>query len=234
MHIYAIGDLHLSGEPASKPMEVFGEHWRNHKEKVAANWQNTVTAQDTVIVCGDISWAMTLEEAAQDLDWLAQLPGRKLLLRGNHDYWWSSLTRLREALPEGMYALQNDAMTLEGITFCGSRGWTCPQSAGDTENERLYARELLRLRMSLECARKRSPDGPVVALTHFPPLGEGGVRTRVSDLMAEFHVNDVVYGHLHGASIKTAYSGQVDGVRYHYVACDGLGFKLAQITQSGE
>lgn len=87
MHIYAIGDLHLSGEPASKPMEVFGEHWRNHKEKVAANWQNTVTAQDTVIVCGDISWAMTLEEAAQDLDWLAQLPGRKLLLRGNHDYW---------------------------------------------------------------------------------------------------------------------------------------------------
>ena len=89
MHIYAIGDLHLSGEPASKPMEVFGEHWRNHKEKVAANWQNTVTAQDTVIVCGDISWAMTLEEAAQDLDWLAQLPGRKLLLRGNHDYWWS-------------------------------------------------------------------------------------------------------------------------------------------------
>lgn len=234
MHIYAIGDLHLSGEPASKPMEVFGEHWRNHKEKIAANWQNTVTAQDTVIVCGDISWAMTLEEAAQDLDWLAQLPGRKLLLRGNHDYWWSSLTRVREALPEGMYALQNDAMTLEGITFCGSRGWTCPQSAGDTENERLYARELLRLRMSLECARKRSPDGPVVALTHFPPLGEGGVRTRVSDLMAEFHVNDVVYGHLHGASIKTAYSGQVDGVRYHYVACDGLGFKLAQITQSGE
>ena len=141
---------------------------------------------------------------------------------------------MREALPEGMYALQNDAMTLEGITFCGSRGWTCPQSAGDIENERLYARELLRLRMSLECARKRSPDGPVVALTHFPPLGEGGVRTRVSDLMAEFHVNDVVYGHLHGASIKTAYSGQVDGVRYHYVACDGLGFKLAQITQSGE
>ena len=137
-------------------------------------------------------------------------------------------------LPEGMYALQNDAMTLEGITFCGSRGWTCPQSAGDTENERLYAREILRLRMSLECAHKRSPDGPVVALTHFPPLGEGGVRTRVSDLMAEFHVNDVVYGHLHGASIKTAYSGQVDGVRYHYVACDGLGFKLAQITQSGE
>ena len=95
MHIYAIGDLHLSGEPASKPMEVFGEHWRNHKEKVAANWQNTVTAQDTVIVCGDISWAMTLEEAAQDLDWLAQLTGRKLLLRGNHDYWWSSLSKMQ-------------------------------------------------------------------------------------------------------------------------------------------
>ena len=233
MIVYAIGDLHLPGGD-DKPMAVFGAHWEGHWEKICQDWRARVTTQDVVLIPGDISWAMQLEHALDDLHAIAALPGRKILLRGNHDYWWSSLTRVREALPEGMYALQNDAMTLEGITFCGSRGWTCPQSAGDTENERLYARELLRLRMSLECARKRSPDGPVVALTHFPPLGEGGVRTRVSDLMAEFHGNDVVYGHLHGASIKTAYSGQVDGVRYHYVACDGLGFKLAQITQSGE
>ena len=231
--VFAISDLHLSGG-LQKPMDVFGPHWRDHFARISEDWRARVSPEDLVLLPGDFCWAMQLSQAMDDLHAVAALPGTKVLLRGNHDYWWSSLTRVREALPEGMYALQNDAMTLEGITFCGSRGWTCPQNAGDTENERLYARELLRLRMSLECARKRSPDGPVVALTHFPPLGEGGVRTRVSDLMAEFHVNDVVYGHLHGASIKTAYSGQVDGVRYHYVACDGLGFKLAQITQSGE
>ena len=233
MALFAIADLHFAFS-VDKPMDIFGENWKNHSEKIIASWKEHITEEYTVLLPGDLSWGMRIDEAAADLDVIYSLPGRKILLGGNHDYWWSSLTRVREALPEGMYALQNDAMTLEGITFCGSRGWTCPQSAGDTENERLYARELLRLRMSLECAHKRSPDGPVVALTHFPPLGEGGVRTRVSDLMAEFHVNDVVYGHLHGASIKTAYSGQVDGVRYHYVACDGLGFKLAQITQSGE
>ena len=119
MHIYAIGDLHLSGEPASKPMEVFGEHWRNHKEKVAANWQNTVTAQDTVIVCGDISWAMTLEEAAQDLDWLAQLPGRKLLLRGNHDYWWSSLSKMQQRYGAHFEFLQNDCIMVEAAPAAG-------------------------------------------------------------------------------------------------------------------
>ena len=232
MRIFAISDLHLPAR--RKPMDIFGPHWENHFERIRDSWLSQVTEEDVVLLPGDFTWAMRLDEAMEDIGKVGVLPGRKILLRGNHDYWWGGIGQVRRALPEGMYALQNDAMTLEGITFCGSRGWTCPQSAGDTENERLYARELLRLRMSLECARKRSPDGPVVALTHFPPLGEGGVRTRVSDLMAEFHVNDVVYGHLHGASIKTAYSGQVDGVRYHYVACDGLGFKLAQITQSGE
>ena len=232
MRIFAISDLHLPAR--RKPMDIFGPHWENHFERIRDSWLSQVTEEDVVLLPGDFTWAMRLDEAMEDIGKVCVLPGRKILLRGNHDYWWGGIGQVRRALPEGMYALQNDAMTLEGITFCGSRGWTCPQSAGDIENERLYARELLRLRMSLECARKRSPDGPVVALTHFPPLGEGGVRTRVSDLMAEFHVNDVVYGHLHGASIKTAYSGQVDGVRYHYVACDGLGFKLAQITQSGE
>ena len=232
MALYVIGDLHLSLS-GNKSMDIF-PGWHNYVDRTRQNWLAKIQPEDTVVLAGDTSWGMSFAEAKADFEFVNALPGQKIILKGNHDYWWSSLTRVREALPEGMYALQNDAMTLEGITFCGSRGWTCPQSAGDTENERLYARELLRLRMSLECAHKRSPDGPVVALTHFPPLGEGGVRTRVSDLMAEFHVNDVVYGHLHGASIKTAYSGQVDGVRYHYVACDGLGFKLAQITQSGE
>lgn len=127
MHIYAIGDLHLSGEPASKPMEVFGEHWRNHKEKVAANWQNTVTAQDTVIVCGDISWAMTLEEAAQDLDWLAQLTGRKLLLRGNHDYWWSSLSKCSSVTALILNFCRTTALWLRISLSAAPAAGCCPQ-----------------------------------------------------------------------------------------------------------
>lgn len=172
MIVYAIGDLHLPGGD-DKPMAVFGAHWEGHWEKICQDWRARVTTQDVVLIPGDISWAMQLEHALDDLHAIAALPGRKILLRGNHDYWWSSLTRVREALPEGMYALQNDAMTLEGITFCGSRGWTCPQSAGDIENERLYARELLRLRMSLECARKRSPDGPGGRAHPLPPPWRG-------------------------------------------------------------
>ena len=170
MHIYAIGDLHLSGEPASKPMEVFGEHWRNHKEKVAANWQNTVTAQDTVIVCGDISWAMTLEEAAQDLDWLAQLPGRKLLLRGNHDYWWSSLSKMQQRYGAHFEFLQNDCIMAEDIAVCGTRGWLLPSAESFSDADRkIYNREGIRLELSLQQAHKMQAQQIITAF-HYPPL----------------------------------------------------------------
>ena len=231
MRIYAIGDLHLPGGD-DKPMEVFGAHWEGHWEKIKTDWLEKVTEEDVVLIPGDISWAMTLEHAMEDLRAVGELPGRKILLRGNHDYWWSSITRIRESLPQGMYALQNDALMLDGVVFCGSRGWTIPQSGGDGETARLYARELLRMRMSLERARKMANDGRLVALMHFPPLGEGGVKTAVSDMMQEFAVSDVVYGHLHGASVKTAFTGDVDGVNYHIVSCDGLGFKLYMVLDA--
>lgn len=229
MTVYAIGDLHLPGGD-EKPMEVFGSHWQGHWEKICQDWREKVQPGDVVLIPGDISWAMQLEAALPDLKSIGALPGRKVILRGNHDYWWSSLTRVREALPEGMFALQNDALQLDGITFCGSRGWMYPQSADDTENERLYERELIRLRISLERAREISPVGPLIALTHYPPVPENGAATRVSALMSQFRVNDVVYGHLHGVSVKTAFDGMVEGVRYHYVACDGLGFRLRRIA----
>ena len=229
MMIYAIGDLHLPGG-AEKPMDVFGAHWEGHWEKIQADWRARVEDGDVVLIPGDISWAMRFEDALADLRAIGELPGRKLLLRGNHDFWWGAITRLREALPPGMYALQNDALQLEGVTFCGSRGWTNPQGE-EGEDARLYARELLRMRMSLEKARSLSPDGPLVALTHFPPLGEGGAATPVSDLLEGFGVEDAVYGHLHGASIKTAFSGIKNGVRYHFVSCDGLNFRLHPVRE---
>ena len=227
MKIYAIGDLHLPGGD-DKPMEVFGAHWEGHWEKIKADWLEKVGDEDVVLIPGDISWAMQLQHAVEDLRAIGDLPGRKIILRGNHDYWWGSITRVREALPEGMYALQNDAIELDGVVFCGSRGWTIP-SGEDGETARIYARELLRMRMSLERAAKMAVGKQLVFMTHFPPMGEGGVKTPVSDMMEEFSVSDVVYGHLHGISIKTAFAGTVNGVNYHFVACDGLGFKLHQV-----
>ena len=229
MALFAIGDFHLSFQTPEKSMDVFGAMWRHHEEKIKRNCEALVGPHDTLVITGDHSWGRKLAECEQDLAFIEALPGRKILLRGNHDFWWGAITRVRESLPAGMYALQNDAMVLSGITFCGTRGWTHPQGSEEGEDARLYARELIRLRLSLEQARRLSPNGPLVALTHYPPLGEGGVRTPVSDLMEEFGVGDVVYGHLHGASIKTAFIGRVEGVRYHFVSCDGLDFKLYQM-----
>lgn len=233
MTVFAIGDLHLPGGD-DKSMAVFGAHWQGHWEKIASDWRDRVQEQDVVLIPGDISWAMQLENALPDLRQIGALPGRKILLRGNHDYWWGSITRVREALPAGMYALQNDAMEMDGITFCGSRGWTKPQSEEAGEDARLYARELLRLRLSLEQARRLSPQGLLIAMTHFPPVGESGKRTPVSDMMREFGVDHVVYGHLHGASLKSAFTGVLDGVRYHFVACDGLDFRMYCVCENVE
>ena len=223
MHIYAIGDLHLSGEPASKPMEVFGEHWRNHKEKVAANWQNTVTAQDTVIVCGDISWAMTLEEAAQDLDWLAQLPGRKLLLRGNHDYWWSTANKMNAYLKaEGfdtLHILHNNSYSVEGYAICGTRGWLF--DVGEPHDEKVMNREIGRLRMSLQAAE---PGLEKLVFLHYPPVYTGTSAPEIVATLKEFGIRTCFYGHLHGNAIRFAVQGEVEGIRYKLVSADGLRF----------
>lgn len=233
MSIFAIGDLHLPGGD-DKPMQVFGSHWEGHWDRIREDWRARVQAEDIVLIPGDISWAMYLADAVPDLQAIGELPGKKILLRGNHDYWWGAITRVRDALPPGMYALQNDALMMNGVVFCGSRGWTNPLGSTDGEDARLYARELIRLRISLERARQLSPQGRLIALAHFPPLGENGAKTPVSDLMREFGVGDVVYGHLHGASVRGAFTGTVDGVRYHFVSCDGLGFRLYQMPEPVE
>lgn len=227
MAIYAIGDLHLPGGD-DKPMQVFGAHWEGHFDRIRADWLEKVGEDDLVLIPGDISWAMQAEQALPDLRAIGELPGKKVLLRGNHDYWWCGITRLREMLPAGMYAVQNDALLLGGVTVCGTRGWTLPAPGEEGENEKIYSRELMRMEMSLERAKKLGGDRLVV-MCHYPPLGEGGARTRLSELLERYRPDDVVYGHLHGASLRGAVTGLIGGIRYHCVSCDGLHFRMYRL-----
>ncbi len=222
MAVFAIADLHLPARV--KPMDVFGEHWKNHFERIQADWRARVAASDVVLLPGDLSWAMKLEEALEDLHSIAALPGTKLLLRGNHDYWWSSIGRVRRALPEGTYALQNDSILLNGRLYAGSRGWIIPTEESDPDDVRIYNRERMRLEMSLKNARAKDADAPITVMLHYPPLTED--QPGFSDILEAYGVEDCVYGHLHGASIYGAVRGERRGVRYHQVSCDGLDFKM--------
>ena len=229
MNIYAIGDLHLSGEPPTKPMEIFGEHWLGHKEKIRHNWLATVTDQDVVLVCGDISWAMGVQNVAEDLAWLAQLPGRKLLLRGDHDYWWSSLAKMQQLYGEHFKFIQNDCIMVGNTAICGTRGWVLPSAENFTaEDEKIYKREALRLELSLKAAQHHNPEQLIVAM-HYPPLFAADEHTLFTDLMEKYHVNHCVYGHIHGENHVLTFEGEREGVNYKLVSCDTQGFALTRI-----
>ena len=203
MRVFAIGDLHLSTS-VDKPMDIFGVRWQNHTEKIQRNWQNTVKPEDLVIIAGDISWATDLAEALPDLQLIDNLPGEKILLRGNHDYWWQSITKLRLLRQtEGLSTLdflQNDAFLLEdGTVICGTRGWLLP---GDTDyeaetDEKIMKRELIRLKMSLQEAKKlHDPGKPLLAAVHYPPFVKAVDENEVTALLEEFKVTDCVFGHI--------------------------------------
>ncbi len=227
MRIFAIADLHLPGG-TDKTMDVFGKAWEGHFGKICASWKEMVGNEDTVLLPGDLSWAMQMKDALRDLSDIASLPGKKVILRGNHDYWWSSIGKLRRALPDNMFALQNDAICLEGVVFCGSRGWTHPGGEGGEEEDRkIYERELIRMEMSLKQAA--SLGGRLVVMTHYPPLNEKHEHTPMSRLITSYAPTDVVYGHLHGAALRGAFDGVRDGIRYHCVSCDGTGFRVVPI-----
>ena len=225
MAVFAIADLHLPAR--QKPMDVFGDHWRDHFQRIRQDWLNRVDDGDAVLLPGDLSWAMRLEDALEDLRCIGQLPGRKLLMRGNHDYWWSSIGRVRRALPGGMFALQNDSLRLDGRLYAGTRGWTLPGPEVPEDDLRIYRRERMRLELSLAHARRADAAAPITVMMHFPPLTED--EPGFSDILEAYGVEDCVYGHLHGPAIYGAVRGERRGVRYHQVSCDGLDFKLYKL-----
>ncbi|MBR4459731.1 MAG: metallophosphoesterase [Clostridia bacterium] len=238
MKLFAIADLHLPGGD-DKPMEVFGPHWEGHFARISEDWRARVSDEDAVLIPGDISWAMQLSHAVPDLQAIGALPGRKFLIKGNHDYWWSSLTRVQAAMPEGMKALQHSAADAGPWVICGTRGWVFP--TGDellaAEDRRIYERELLRLEMALREARKLAerPDGtekPIVAMLHYPPLYDAQRDTAFTAMLTRYGVHTAVYGHLHGAGIRAGWNGTHGGVRYLLTSCDSLGFVLREVDMT--
>jgi predicted phosphohydrolase len=231
MKIFAISDLHLSFS-SNKPMDVFGGNWENYLEKIEQDWNNKVTDDDIVLIAGDISWAMKLEEAQVDLNWIANLKGKKVLIRGNHDYWWKSISSIRNVLPEHMYILQNDSLLLNEVIFCGTRGWTVPENYAlqQEDDKKIYERELLRLELSLKTAKeKQTNNQPIIALIHYPPFNSKLEESEFTTLFETYGVSKVIYGHLHGKDAKTVLHYTKNNVEYYLTSCDQIDNKLVQI-----
>lgn len=232
MALFVLSDPHLANG-VDKPMAIFGAHWSNHAERIRDNWLSQVTPEDTVLIPGDISWALTLAEALPDLKFLHDLPGTKILSRGNHDFWWPSLAKLDQlCLAHGLDSLRflrNNALLIEDrYRICGSRGWILPQDPDfAAADARIYAREIARLRLSLESAAAMNrPDCELIALLHFPPFARDHLPTDLTGLLTEYKVSRCYYGHIH-APIPAYLTPDdlLDGVKYTLASADRLSFK---------
>lgn len=233
MNMYAIGDIHLSFEgpvdPADwssvrvrKPMDKFGVEWCEHYRKIYKNWVTSVGDSDLVLMPGDISWAMRLKEARYDLEFLGLLPGTIVCVPGNHDYWWQSLTKARAAIPGNMRLIQNDCLVVDGTAVCGSRGWACPGSDDfSKEDLKIYRRELIRMENSLKSAGEA---GKIIVVTHFMPTNERHEKNELIEIFQKYGVSNVIYGHLHGASVKFRLPDIAWGIKFHLCSADFVNF----------
>ncbi len=234
MSIFVIGDLHLSFNNP-KPMDIFGDNWSGHEEKIRSNWIENVNENDLVILPGDFSWETYLADTKQDFNYLNSLPGKKLLLKGNHDYWWTTLTSMRAFLKEKNYTnidfLYNNSYEFEDKIICGTRGWSIIDEGAD---KKLINRELIRLELSLQDGiNKYGTDKEIIVFMHYPPITKAKIisaeEAEFVELMKKYNVKRCYYGHLHGASIADAIEGEVQGIELKLVSADGLDFKLMKI-----
>ena len=222
MSIFAIADTHLSFSD-EKPMDIFGG-WQDYVKRLEENWKKVVTDKDTVVIAGDISWAMSLDGALADFKFLNSLPGQKLIFKGNHDYWWCTMKKMESFLKsnnlDSIKILHNNAVRIGDFAVCGSRGWFF-DAESDPDNKVLL-REAGRVRRSVECAKELGGE-PIVFL-HYPPLTVNMVCSEIADELKNGEVKRCFYGHLHGASLKSAFVGEKDGVKYDVISADFLKF----------
>lgn len=230
MKIFAISDLHLSVNNP-KPMDIFGPTWEGYVDKIFQDWKQKVSEDDIVLMAGDFSWAMKLEDTREDFKLLENLPGKKVLIRGNHDYWWSSISGVRAFLPPNFYAIQNDAIKFGEFVVCGTRLWNLPDpnKPMTPENEKIYKRELIRLELTLQSAQKLCTNGEkIVCMLHYPPYTFKEEDNEVTAMLEKYGVSKVVYGHIH-AYCKQSLVLQKNGIEYILTSCDIVGNKLIEI-----
>lgn len=227
MALYAIGDLHLClGAP--KPMDVFGGSWVGYMDKLEAG-MSIIRPEDTTVLLGDLSWALSLNEARADFAWINRIPGRKIILKGNHDYWWSTAAKFYNFCSENGFSdqwiLNNNHYEYEGWAICGTRGWFFEEDKSGHHDERVFKRELLRLESSL----KSAGDLPKMVFLHYPPRYKGYICQEILDILRQYNVRRCFFGHLHGQSHSLAQEGLWDDVEYRLLSSDKLDFKPFRI-----
>lgn len=223
MKIYAISDLHLSTN-CDKPMDVFGGNWEAYTEKIIQNWKSKVKEDDLVLIAGDISWAMKLEDAIADLEWIDVLPGKKIIIKGNHEFWWKSISAVREVLPKSIMAIQNDSLKIGDFIICGTRGWSVPEENKDfsPEDEKIYKREVERLKLTLKSAKVlQTNNEKIICMMHFPPFDGNGNDSEFISLFEEYGVSVVVFGHLHGYT-NCKLKQIKNNITYYFTSCDHI------------
>ncbi len=225
MNIFAISDLHLSFSN-NKPMEIFGDNWNKHTEKIRNNWKEQVREDDLVVLPGDFSWAMRLKDTVSDFAYLADLPGKKLLLKGNHDYWWTTLSSMRNFLKDNSFNnidfIYNNSYLFNNYIICGSRGWSAIDCA---ENPKMLNREKIRLELSIKDGiDKYGTDKPIIACMHYPPSVD------FRKILEKYNTKIVIYGHLHGDSHNYALNENINGIAYKLTSCDYTDFKLIKLV----
>lgn len=232
MAIFVIGDLHLSFK-SPKPMNIFGSNWDNHEEKIKQDWLEKVKEEDTVILIGDFSWAMKIEDAYLDFKYLESLPGKKILLKGNHDYWWTTITSMKKYLLENNFKtidfLFNNSFVIDNKILVGTRGWTFGESA---EDKKIFERECQRFELSIH-SNKEKENKEIIAFFHYPPITKTQAfkndMNKFIKIMKKHNINKAYYGHLHGNSIKNAVNENVYGIDFKLMSCDSNDFKLLKI-----
>lgn len=227
MALYAISDLHLAFN-SDKPMDIFGEKWSNHDENIKANWIEKINDDDMTLIAGDISWSMKNEDSKEDLQWINNLPGTKIISKGNHDYWWAGISKLNKMYDKIQF-IQNNFFVYKDYAICGTRGWILPGFSGFSEHDdKIYKRELIRLELSLEAAEKAGYTKKI-CMVHYPPFNDKCEESGFTLLFKKYGVEKVIYGHIHGAKAFKSFNGILDGIEYRLTSCDFLGFSPIKI-----
>ena len=228
MALYAIGDLHLSLGPADKPMDVFGGRWEGYVDKLRENLR-VIGPEDTTVLLGDLSWAMSLEDAAEDFAFMNAIPGRKIILKGNHDYWWTTLKAFDRFCAEhgfsDFHVLNNSCFFYGELALCGTRGWFYEEDAAGTHTGKMLAREALRLEASLKAAEGK----PIYCFLHYPPIYQGYKCPEMLELLDKYEVERCYYGHLHGYTHRRAFEGMREKTEYALIAADYVAFQPVKI-----